>query len=346
MTLEALTDTDKIALAADWMELSALLSFRQTCSSADLVRSLSVLEEPDHEVIDLVIIIDSEDTAEEEEEEILQSQSELWVSDVREELATRQVMLGESYPFKVSSSASSWRLTYDGDSERHDHLFYSCCLLITGRRYRLVTRELPEMDKILQIIAYLVAARVVEGSAYWFGYPRPDNTTKMADAVMELLNRIGFDSPILTPPMWSIGKENDGGIDVVAWKNFCDDLPARLVLYGQVASGKNWESKPVMQYTETTWPSWVGDYGQKWYIPAMFIPWQQYVEVESTRDRGFRQRVLELSVMKEKMLGLTIDRGRIAELATKSTRTGNGDEDAWIAHLIEWRINALQSLRE
>ena len=349
MTLEALIDTDKIALAADWMELAAMTSSRQTSSPADLVRSLSALQEPEHELVNLTIIDTketNEETNEELEEEILQSKSELWVSDIREELGTRLATLGEAYPFKIVASGSAWCLIHEDQPERHDHLFYSCCLIITARRYGLITCIVPDMDRILQIIAYLVSARIVNGTAYWFGYPRPDDTGKMIDAVKELLRRMGFGQLAITPPIWSVGSENDDGVDVVAWKTFGDGLPARLVVYGQVASGKNWEGKSVTHHTDSTFRHWVGDYGQRYYFPAMFIPWQQYLEVQPTRDRSFRQRVLDMSIKKEKIFGLTVDRGRIAELATRTTRTGNDDEAAYIEQLLTWRSSVLTELRE
>jgi hypothetical protein len=345
MTLEALVERDKIALAADWMELAAILSRRKTASRADLIRSLSVLEDSQHGVVQLEELIDSEHTGEELEEEILQSDSELWASDVREELATRLASIGQAYPFRIDASGMDWLLTYHPEEDRHDHLFYSCCLLITARRYGLLTCEVPQMDRIMQIIAYLVAGRIVDGTAYWFGYPRPDGTGKMAEAIAEVLRRMGFDSPTLAPPLWSLGEENDEGVDLIAWRNFGDGLPARLVVYGQVASGKNWEDKSVVRYTDSTIPIWFGAFGQRYYIPAMFIPWQQYIAIGSSRGRNFRQRVLEMSVKQEKIFGVTIDRGRIAELASHATRTGNDDEDAWVDQLVTWRSSVLASLQ-
>ena len=198
----------------------------------------------------------------------------------------------------------------------------------------------------MQMIAYLVAGRIISGTAYWFGYPRPDGTGKMAEAVRKVLSRMGFiNAADLTPPPWSIGQENDEGIDIIAWRNFGDGLPARLVVYGQVASGKNWEGKSVTQYTESTIPSWFGAYGQKYYVPAMFIPWQQYISAESSRERSFRERVLDLSLKHEKIYGLTVDRGRIAELASVATSTGNDDEEVWIGQLNEWRSNVISRLQ-
>jgi hypothetical protein len=344
--LEAIIEKDKIALAADWVELAAMVSSRCTASRADLIRSLSILDEPEHGLIQLEEIIDGEQIGEELEEEILQSASELWASDVREELGTRLSALQNAYPFELSGLGADWILSYRPEDDRHDHLFYSCCLLITGRRYGLITRDVPQMDRIMQMIAYLVAGRMIEGTAYWFGYPRPDGTGKMAAAVEEVLRRMGFDDPALAPPLWSLGEENDEGIDIIAWKNFGDGLPARIVVYGQVASGKNWEGKSVTQYTESTIPAWFGIFGQKYYVPAMFVPWPQYVTVEASRDRGFRQRVLELSIKHEKIFGVTVDRGRIAELASRTTRTGNDDEEAWVQQLTEWRSAVLNNLQE
>jgi hypothetical protein len=351
MTLEALPDKDKIALAADWMELAAILNSRRTSSPADLVRSLAILDEPEHGVVSLDGLIDGQEDDdglddEKLEEEIIQSASEQWASDVREELGTRATSLSDAYPFQITGSGTDWLLRYQPQPERHDHLFYSCCLLITARRYSLITRDVPNMDKMMQIIAYLVAGRLVEGTSYWFGWPRPDDTNQMVAAIEEVLKRMGFSELLLAPPVWSVGDEKDEGIDIVAWKNFGDGLPARIVLYGQVASGKNWEGKSVTQYTESTIPIWFGAYGQRWYVPAMFVPWPQYLMVEARNGRGFRQRVVETSIKHEKVFGVTVDRGRIAELASEKTSTGNDDEDKWVKDLTEWRSAVLTTLLE
>lgn len=341
MTLEAINDIDRIALSADWVELAALRSPRGAASSADLVRSRAALVENEHERV--VLGFDNGQGEEELEEEILESTAEEWVSDVREELAIRIQTLGESYPFQIRSTGQAWRLTLVEAPTRHDHLLYICCLLVTARRYGLVVRQLSEMDKVIQIVAYLVAGKIVQGDSFWFGYPRPDSTTMRA-AVEKLLEQMGFESPAIVPPMWSIGAENDGGVDIVAWKNFGDGLSSRLVVYGQVASGKNWEGKPVSNDVEATFKHWLGDYGQRYYLPAMFIPWPQYVTVEASRERSFRQRVTEISVKQEKLFGLTVDRGRIAELAGSVIVGRNGDEETLINYLREWRTRAIAML--
>lgn len=340
MTLEAVGDTARIALSADWIELAALISSRQSASSAELIRSRAALEEDEHGLVAL----ENDDFPELLEEEILGSAAELWASDVLEELSERSNSLGSSYPFRLHRAAGdSWRLDYQTQDERHDHLLYVCCLLITARRYGLVLHGLSEMDKVLQIVAYLVAGRLVAGESYWFGYPRPDHSN-MRDAVQLLLERMGFSRPSVVPPVWSIGTENDGGIDIVAWRNFGDKLPSRIVLYGQVASGKNWEGKPVTKDSDSTWPSWVGDYGQRYYLPAMFVPWPQYVTVEAAGGRSFRERVEDIALRNEKTYGVTVDRGRIAELAGLAVFTGNDDEYELVSYLSDWLTRTMALL--
>lgn len=336
--LEALRNTRKIALAADWLEMAAVMSSRASSSSADLARSLAAIDDDEHSRISI-----EPESGELLEEEILNHAGEQWISDVREEVYIRSASLGDSYPFSLSGNGRAWRVIYAAEQDRHDHLFYLCCLLITARRHSLVLVDFDEMDKVLQVVAYLVAGRVVQGQAYWFGHPRPDST-RMKEAVEVMLSRMGFDAPAVVPPMWSIGKENDDGIDLVAWRNFGDALASRIVLYGQVASGKNWEEKPVARHVEATFHAWLRDYAQKYFVPAMFIAWPQYIGVEAGGGRTFRQRVTEIAVKNERHLGLTIDRGRIAELAGPSASAGNADEPPLLHYLTEWRDNAIQKL--
>lgn len=333
MTVEAVGDTARVALSADWCELMAITSSRRSTSSADLLRSRAALEEDEHG-------IEFDDDEEPVETEIINYRLDEWVSDVREELYLRATSLQLSYPFTIHGSGDNWRLEASVDDQRHDHLLYICCLLVTGSRWGLVTPKFDELDRVLQVIAYLVAGRVVQGEAYWFGWPRPDHS-RMEDAVKDLLVRMGFDDPTVVRPIWSVGREKDEGIDVVAWRNFGDRLASRLVLYGQVASGKNWEDKPVTKEADSTWTAWVGDRGQRYYVPAMFIPWPQYLDVTAADGRSFRQRVVELAIRNEKRYGLTLDRGRIAELAGASVSTGNADESELVAFLTDWQSEAI-----
>src|SRR4051794_38005707 len=134
MTLEAIGNTARIALSADWCELAALMSSRQAASSADLIRSRAALEENDHGVVQLEIDPGEDD---EVEIEILQRGIEEWASEVREELSLRSSGLGDTYPFVLRGSGFAWRLMLEADEEKHSHLLYLCCLLVTARRYGL-----------------------------------------------------------------------------------------------------------------------------------------------------------------------------------------------------------------
>ena len=55
-------------------------------------------------------------------------------------------------------------------------------LLPIPSQHTLFTRS----AKIMQIESYLTAAEILGGSAYWFGYPRPDHSN-MLTAVQKLV---------------------------------------------------------------------------------------------------------------------------------------------------------------
>ena len=319
MTLSAVESRSKIALAADWCELFAIHSSRKVCSYADLKKSIENLEE-DWESPE--ILEPSENNGleyEDLDEKILDEPNEEWVGDVRAELDYRRRSLDGNYPFTLEGS-ERWILTSSHDPDYISHLVYRSMLFATGMRFGLLT-PIPDIDRAVQIASTLVAGRIVDGEAVWFGWPRPDGT-KFQSAMESWLERLGEKIP-LTPPSWTTGAEKDEGIDIIAWRSFGDAIAPRLILFGQVASGRNnWENKSVKAYLDARIDSWLGEYMQKSVIPAMFVPWPQYIEVDAkTRNRtapekkDFRAWCASEARLREKTLGLLIDRVRAAELA-------------------------------
>jgi hypothetical protein len=64
----------------------------------------------------------------------------------------------------------------------------------------------------------------------------------------------------------------DAGVDVIAWKNSADNLPGKLLMFGQVASGYNWEDKSIKNDIDTFKNTFFSDFPQSPPIPSMFIP--------------------------------------------------------------------------
>ena len=141
----------------------------------------------------------------------------------------------------------------------------------------------------------------------------------------------------------------DGGIDVIAWRDFPDKLPGKLYLLGQCASGKNWRGKTVKQYVDSFHGNWFTGHPPSEPIKAMFIPFTFHHELQDQQDMDF------LSLLKDRLhyetftFGVIQDRLRIAYFADIGNCLLQGQE-ADIQENIEvmqaWVREVLISVRE
>jgi len=339
MGLEAIEwKTVTAALAADWVEMRAVADSRRASSRGELLKSQYVLSEAEDEHgttdLDTGDDGDGDDTI---ETEIANPQLEAWLNSVADELAFRAEALGDSYPFELEFHGEQWTLRYVGTDEVDNfaQFCYVLCLLVTAVRFGLIQSPpgvdgqsyAKDIDKCLQIVAYFAAAELVRGEAYWFGWPRPDNSTKVRDAVNQLFTKMGVRGEPAEEPQWTHGREKDGGVDIVAWRNFGDGFPGRLILFGQVASGRSdWKDKSVMTYVDSYFKEWLRPYEQRNYVPAHFIAWPQYIE-EKVRKGKVDDYLTHRLHLHEKTLGLIIDRLRLTELTSQSVASKQPDQN-------------------
>lgn len=140
-----------------------------------------------------------------------------------------------SYPFKVSDEGLSLRTSWNESP-------YVFQLLVSqGRK-----RSLPDGTSCYTLFEELSAAAAgsylgVSQTAVVFGAPRRDLPSGFRDAVNELVKRIGEGNGCANRP--DVGNSKDDGLDIVAWKEFPDKRPSKLILFGQCATGKNWKRK-------------------------------------------------------------------------------------------------------
>ncbi len=78
-------------------------------------------------------------------------------------------------------------------------------------------------------------------SAVVFGWPRCDLPPGFCDAVSDLTSRLGEGKA--SADQENLRQSRDGGLDVVAWKEFPDRRASKLILFGQCAAGRYWKSK-------------------------------------------------------------------------------------------------------
>ncbi|WP_172492378.1 hypothetical protein [Gluconobacter oxydans] len=168
---------------------------------------------------------------------------------IENEINSRISSLGDSYPYEFSSDGEELTLVSNWKEEKYS--FYITCLLTSHlTRDSSLNGETPIVliqrlrNRVFQVMATLAMAGLARGNAASIGWPREGS-----ESVMSALKRaeryrpsyITLDEPgELTPP-----REKDGGIDIIAWSMTDDRPPPTHFYYGQVASGHNWQDKPV-----------------------------------------------------------------------------------------------------
>lgn len=339
------------SVIADWVEVQLLASGKTTISSSIVTRSESVRGDP----------INGGEFDEESdldfELEITDSPVERIVDDVWEEIAYRQRVLGDLYPFLLQRRGTGWRLVLRGRADEPTQIARACyiaCLLISALRQKLLpsakkkSRYYRKLYKAapdaFQAISYLVAPEIIGGEAYWFGWPRISKTPKYRDALEEIVVLIGHGKLKKDDPAWSTRAEKDGTIDIVAWRSFKDRRYGTAIMYGQVASGANWRGKAVSTYIKGYFFDWFEDTPSARYIPAMFMPFVLHHDTKPRKDVTFDEAAIAAARRDSADFGMILDRLRLTELAFHrgSKRQPNDSEmDVLGAQIIRWSAKAL-----
>lgn len=330
---------------ADWVEL-LILSGMDQVSERSLIRSMSIQAEPEQAV-------ESRLGNEPVDEEIVETKSTQLSERVYEELAYREKALGELYPFELVSSFGNWMLVERAENKSASSAreAYITLLLISGLHSGILRLDqsdpvLIDSRSIMQIQAYLTASELIGGEAYWFGFPRPDGTGMLA-AIKNLADRMGIGVSVSERPSGVPANEKDGTVDIVAWRGFRDKIPPIIVAYGQVAAGRNWESKPIRSQFDEKFLPWFSTPPSHHHLYLHFIPWIQHHKQRDEKEREFYQEAKSRAYHRERTLGVVLDRIRISELMLSAELSGrlNGADSA--LHLDRsrlWKENTLAQL--
>ncbi len=252
-------DQDVHALA-DWMELNALLDADGNTSPQELSGLLSNGAENDIE-----------------DDQIADSPSEALAVDVMNELSRRSIACGDSYPFHVESSKISLK------SEWKDYVSYVFPLLISylGVNSDLFPERFQTFGKYFEELGGTALSNYLSNDMYpvsikVFGFPRNDST-RFSKAVQELCDTI--------PGFTAIHKDlalsqQDGGLDVIAWKHFPDNLSGAVVFLCQCAMGENWQEKLHEARKIQNYISMQGDV-----LTGVFIPHTVDTSTPAANDR-------------------------------------------------------------
>lgn len=335
--------TETRSRLADWLEVISLAGARGVSTRGDLLGLYDLLGEDGHAVER------DDETGEDLEVEILEDARAASADVVLEELEYRATVLGPFYPFEIEVRRQNWRIILARQIDNAEavtaRVCYTFCLLSSAIRDRCIHGVgIAPVERALanhfQAIATAAAAGLLGGEVVSFGWPRPGGTAFLP-ALSDLVQRLRLGTARREAPLWSNGRDKDAGIDVIAWRDFADARPGKLVLFGQVASGNNWTQKSVKSDTPH-FLSWFSEHPTKHYIPAIFIPFPQHHVCAGRDNAAFEEVARAEAWLREQEFGLVVDRLRIVAVAAQRlTVAGNVPAVGTLAAVNNWITDAL-----
>lgn len=336
------------AVNADWIELLALIS-GEPVLPGDLSGPNDILEDR------AARSVDPNDGDNDVDPDILDPAAEAAMNALFEELAFRQRVLGAAYPFDLAIEPRRFRLKpapATGDPHQ-DQLrrIYLACLLMSALRSRLIDATRadiavdPNIGDLFQICATVAAAGYLNGDAYWFGHPRPDQTPLIA-AVAAVASRLNARVAQAAPPGASRFAK-DAGIDVIAWRDHHDDRPAKIIIYGQCATGMNWQGKSVSPMVDG-----LGNYfhlrPSNYWLPALLTPFPIYMSKENAHSLTDEDQRAGFYRQTETVMGIIIDRLRLVRCCDAGLRSDApcvADALARMTDVFQWSERTVQAIR-
>ena len=263
-------------LAADYLELKAVLSSEGQSFSEDIVDTLELAAESRFEDVNAEV---------EGREEV--------AAGAVSRMASRKHALEAAYPFELDARGSM--VSFTATEPDHAQAAYLVSLLLSN--LRAVTpllasshahptdKEVHLLRMYFQYFATAAIAAEIGGSAWSFGFPRPDGTgfvTKLSEIWAVL--RDGTVRPDPSAPR----SPKDDKVDIFAWRDPRDRLPGFLLVAAQVATGRNWKEKPLKQHVDRVFP-------MRWFSRLPATEMVTYHVIPFARpDASFRDDVLTL----------------------------------------------------
>jgi len=282
-------------------------------------------------------------------------QMESLLSDLFFEFERRSTACSLQYPFEIDrrgaitchSKFSSGELTYLYG------LFSSECSLSRYLPSDFFSKDdRTKSPNLLQILGTVAAAGLVNGSAFSFGHPRP-KFSAFAEALREVVEKRVQEGGLRNKPLpGSPVNIKDGGIDVIAWRDFPDGLPGKLLLLGQCATGKNnWYAKGVRIYRDTFFSDFFSEKFPSPIIEAIFVPFclatNEYQVKGSTHTESLSGVFRHFTTS----LGIVVDRCRLAYLVPRGLEIHFGgsrvnDTASSFSEVEDWVCECLEFLRD
>jgi len=305
------TANDTRSSLADWLELQALFSNRRVASRGDLMNVFDIADDDREGRFSY-----DTDTAEQLDQGILEEPNSALIDSIFDELEFRAICLRKSYPFAIDSRRRLIRAEFATEIE-YGQVVYTFCLLATALREKVISglaeqdETVRQLELLFQVCACLAAGGYFGGAVSSFGFPRAAGTAFLPALTAAYL-RFGYGDIRAVPEAGNPYATKDGGIDVIAWRDHPDRLPAKLYSLGQCASGRNWKTKPVASEFGQFHGTWFTTAPATFCIPALYIPFLVHDELTEPANDSFTNARSKNIAFHERKFGIIFDRLRMA----------------------------------
>ncbi len=248
-------------LLADFLELAAFFSADGTERISTLGNQLGIAASNDYANLD-----DELSRGEEEAE-----------SRTAECVESRRHILGAAYPFQLDDSGDVIMCDLRKDSMGQVAYILSLVLsnlrsasdLLSDSDLHPTDAEIPSLREFFQFFATAAMAAEIQGSAWSFGFPRPDRS-----GFLEKLKTIWrcLGDGRVEPQPGAPSHPKDDGIDVFAARHHRDHFPGFLLAVAQVATGRDMRDKSVLHHMEAFKDRWFFPRPATKFVPYMVVP--------------------------------------------------------------------------
>lgn len=276
MQLQAPPFDADVYRCCDWLELKVLSLADGQTFFADIERAWEARREAEHDDFEGGDL-----------------QFDQWLEELCDEVDFRIRSLGRAYPFRFNGDESGICLSSTPDQFSIGCSVYVYCLMLSTIGETQVFEgdagEITQrMRDLFQACSAWAAGGVLSGSAYAFGWPRPERDDFLTALRAVYHDRMGEGRVVDRAPPGASLQEKDGGIDVIAWASRPDGGPGQPYIIGQVATGANWQEKSVKQYIDPLNDNWFAQKPRSVPQAAMFIP---FCIVPRTRGVSLREQL-------------------------------------------------------
>jgi len=237
--------TDAFQLA-DWLEIYALISGDHNSSRGDLesaLRTASLFEPEGDEAIQRKIL------------------------EVFHELEARASAAKEAYPFNLLDVGV---LKLRAEWEEYPAYVFCLCLSYFGVNQTKGSKVFPR--RWFEHISRDALTHYLGGESLRFGSPRLRSEIPVGfkDAVnlvcIKMKEGEGFKDG-------GLPDRRDDAVDIIAWKHFPDQLPGKLIIFGNCATERDWEGSKKTELTPAAFCSdWMIDSPKCEILKSLFVP--------------------------------------------------------------------------